>query len=186
MSPEKSQKIGDVYLSERKNLLGYIRKRVPAGVEAEDLLQDVFYQLTLGFRDLERIRDITAWLYRVAENRIIDNFRKKRPLNIGYGDRAAESEEGPLSLGDILPSIGSSPEDEDLKELIWEKITETLDKLPGEQKEVFIASEFEDMSFKEISEKTGVGVNTLISRKRYAVLALRKELTGLYELLKSK
>jgi len=186
MSPEKSEKIGEVYRSESKKLLGFIRKRVPAGIEAEDILQDVFYQLTLGFRDLDRIRDITAWLYRVTENRIIDNFRKKRPLNIGFGDKGAESEEGPLSLEEILPSIGSSPEEEELKELIWEKITETLDTLPPEQKDVFVATEFEDMSFKEISAKTGVGVNTLISRKRYAVLALREQLEELYKLLKNK
>ena len=186
MSPKESEKIGEVYRSERKNLLGYIRKRVPGNVEAEDILHDVFYQLTLGFRDLDRIRDITAWLYRVTENRIIDNFRKKRPLNIYYGDQAANGEEGPLSLEEILPAIGSSPEDDELKELIWEKISDTLDELPKEQREVFTATEFGDKSFKEISEKTGIGVNTLISRKRYAVLALRERLDELYKLFKSK
>jgi RNA polymerase sigma factor (sigma-70 family) len=186
MSPKESEKIGDVYRSERKKLLGFIRKRVPADTEAEDILQDVFYQLTLGFRDLDRIRDITAWLYRVTENRIIDNFRKKRPLNISYGDRAAEGEEGPLSLEEILPAIGSSPEDDELKELIWEKISDTLDELPYEQREVFSLTEFEDMTFREISERTGVPLNTLISRKRYAVIALRRELEELYKLFKNK
>jgi RNA polymerase sigma factor (sigma-70 family) len=186
MSPKESEKIGDVYTTERKKLLGYIRKRVPGGVEAEDILQDVFYQLTLGFRDLSTIRNITAWLYRVTENRIIDHYRRKQNLSMSYSDQAAEGEDGPLSLGEILPAIGSSPEDEELKELIWERINETLRELPEEQSEVFIASEFEDMSFRDISERTGVGVNTLISRKRYAVLALRKQLDELYKLFKSK
>jgi RNA polymerase sigma factor (sigma-70 family) len=186
MSPKESEKIGDVYATERKKLLGYIRKRVPGSVEAEDILQDVFYQLTMGFRDLGTIRNITAWLYRVTENRIIDYFRKSQPLNMSYSDQIAEGEEGPLSLEEILPAIGSTPGDEELKELIWEKINETLNELPEEQSEVFIANEFEDMSFRDISEKTGIGVNTLISRKRYAVLALRKELDELYKLFKSK
>jgi RNA polymerase sigma factor (sigma-70 family) len=186
MSPKESKKIGDVYRSERSGLLGYIRKRIPGRMEAEDILQDVFYQLTLGFRDLGRIRDITAWLYRVAENRIIDNYRKKRPLNISYGEQAAEGEEGPLSLEEILPAIGSSPEDEDLKDLIWEKISDTLEELPSEQRDVFVATEFEDMSYREISEKTGTGINTLISRKRYAVIALREQLEELYKLFKNK
>jgi len=186
MSPRESEKISNLYRSERKNLLGYIRRRAPAGIEAEDILQDVFYQLTLGFRDLDRIRNITAWLYRVTENRIIDSFRKKRPSNISYGDRAADGEEGPLSLEEILPAIGSSPEDEELKELIWDKISETLDNLPKEQRDVFVATEFEDTSFKELSERTGTGVNTLISRKRYAVVELREQLEELYKLLKSK
>jgi RNA polymerase sigma factor (sigma-70 family) len=186
MSPKESQRIGDVYRSERQNLLGYIRKRVPVKREAEDILQDVFYQLTLGFRDLERIRDITAWLYRIAQNRIIDNYRKKRLMDINYGDQAASDEEGPLSLEEILPAIGSSPEEDELKELIWEKISETLDELPQEQRDVFISTEFEDMSFRELSERTGIRINTLISRKRYAVLTLREQLEELYKLFKSK
>jgi len=186
MSPKESEKIGHVYTTERKKLLGYIRKRVPGGVEAEDILQDVFYQLTLGFRDLGTIRNITAWLYRVTENRIIDHYRRKQNLNMSYSDLAGESEDGPLLLEEILPAIGSSPEDEELKDLIWERIDETLSDLPEEQRDVFIANEFEDMSFKEISEKTGIGVNTLISRKRYAVLALRTQLDELYKLFKNK
>jgi RNA polymerase sigma factor (sigma-70 family) len=130
MSPKESEKIGSVYISERKKLLGYIRKRVPGSVEAEDILQDVFYQLTLGFRDLDRIRNLTAWLYRVTENRIVDHFRRKQPLNMSYTDKSAEGEEGPLSLEEILPAIGSSPGDDELKDLIWEKITEVLNELP--------------------------------------------------------
>jgi RNA polymerase sigma factor (sigma-70 family) len=185
MSPKESEKIGAVYIDERKRLLGYIRNRVPDRVEAEDILQDVFYQLTVGFRDIRRIETLTAWLYKVADNRITDLFRKKRPVRIAYSDSAKEDDEGPLSLEEILPSLGSTPEDEEIKELIWETIEETLAELPEEQRVIFVKNEFEDMSFKEISEKTGIGINTLISRKRYAVLALRQKLRELYNLLKN-
>ena len=185
MSPKESEKIGEVYKDERKRLLGYIRNRVPDKVEAEDILQDVFYQLTIGFRDIRRIETLTAWLYKVADNRITDLFRKKKPVNISYLENSKADDEGPLTLEEILPSLGSTPEDEELKELIWEAIEDTLSELPEEQSYVFTANEFEDMSFKEISEKTGIGINTLISRKRYAVLALRENLNELYNLLKN-
>jgi RNA polymerase sigma factor (sigma-70 family) len=183
MSPKESDKIGTVYTDERKRLLGYIRNRVPDRVEAEDILQDVFYQLTLGFRDIRRIENLTAWIYKVADNRIIDLFRRKKPLSISYSDNAKDDDDGPLSLEEILPSLGSTPEDDEIKEMIWEAIEETLSELPEEQRSVFIANEFDGMSFKEISQETGTGVNTLISRKRYAVLALRERLNDLYKLL---
>jgi RNA polymerase sigma factor (sigma-70 family) len=184
MSPKESEKISSAYIAERKRLLGYIRNRIPAPVEAEDLLQDVFYQLTLGFRDLERIENLTAWLYTVTNNRIIDRFRKKRPVKVSLTETNHDGEDGPMSLSDILPALASTPEDEDLRELIWEMIEEVLMDLPAEQREVFVAHEFEDIGFKELSEKTGISVNTLISRKRYAVLALRKKLEELYKLFK--
>jgi RNA polymerase sigma factor (sigma-70 family) len=185
MSPKESKKIGDVYETERKRLLGYIRNRISDRVEAEDILQDVFYQLTLGFRDIRRIENLTAWIYKVADNRITDLFRKKKPVSISYSERAREDEDGPLSLEDILPSLGSTPEDDEIKELIWEAIEETLSELPEEQRSVFVANEFDGMSFKEISELTHIGINTLISRKRYAVLALRERLNEFYKLLKN-
>jgi len=183
MSPKESDKIGTVYKEERKRLLGYIRNRIPDRIDAEDILQDVFYQLTIGFRDIRRIENLTAWLYRVADNRITDLFRKKRPASISYSTNAKDDEDGPLTLEEILPSLGSTPEEDEIKEMIWETIEETLSELPEEQRSVFVYNEFEDMSFKEISEKTGTGVNTLISRKRYAVLALRERLNELYKLL---
>jgi RNA polymerase sigma factor (sigma-70 family) len=185
MSPKESEKIGTVYKDERKRLLGYIRNRIPDRVEAEDILQDVFYQLTLGFRDIRRIENLTAWLYKVADNRITDLFRKKKPVIISYSENAQDDEEGPLLLEEILPSLGNTPEDDELKEMIWEAIEETLSGLPEEQRSVFISNEFEDKSFKEIADKTGTGINTLISRKRYAVLALREKLNELYKLLKN-
>jgi len=183
MSPRESEKLVSVYKEERKRLLGYIKKRIPLHIEAEDILQDIFYQLTLGFRDLKRIENLTAWIYKAADNRIIDLFRKKKIVSISYKDNAHEDEDGPLLLEEILPSLGSAPEDAELKEMIWETIDEVLSELPEEQSSVFVYHEFEEMSFKKISEKTGIGVNTLISRKRYAVLALRERLNELYKLL---
>lgn len=185
MSPKESEKIGTVYKDERKRLLGYIRNRIPDHVEAEDILQDVFYQLTIGFRDIRRIENLTAWIYKVADNRITDLIRKKKPVKISYSDNARDSEDGPLLLEEILPSLGSTPEDDELKELIWEAIEETLSELPEEQRSVFIANEFDGKGFKEIAEETGTGINTLISRKRYAVLALRENLNELYKLFKN-
>jgi RNA polymerase sigma factor (sigma-70 family) len=185
MSPSESEKIGTVYKDERKRLLGYIRNRVPDRMEAEDILQDVFYQLTIGFNDIRRIETLTSWLYRVADNRITDLFRKKKTVSINFKENKKDGDDGPLTLEEILPSLGSTPEDEDLKEMIWDAIEDTLSELPEEQKDVFVATEFEDMSFKEISEKTGIGINTLLSRKRYAVLALRENLNELYNLLKN-
>jgi len=185
MSPAESEKISSVYKEERSRLLGYIRNRIPDRVEAEDMLQDIFYQLTLGFRDIRNMQSLTAWLYRVADNRITDLFRKKKPVKLGYSDKAGDSEDGPLSLDEILPALGSTPEDEELKEMIWETINEVLSGLPEEQSSVFIENEFEERSFREISERTGIGVNTLISRKRYAVLALRDRLQIYYKLLKN-
>jgi RNA polymerase sigma factor (sigma-70 family) len=185
MSPKESEKITAAYKDEHKRLLGYIRNRIRDRVEAEDILQDVFYQLTVGFNDLRRIGNLTAWLYKVADNRITDQFRKKRPVVLNYKENVSDGEEGPLTLEEILPSMGTTPDDEELKELIWETIEETLSKLPEEQRSVFVENEFEELTFKEISEKTGVGVNTLISRKRYAVLALRENLEVLYKLFKN-
>ena len=185
MSPKESKRITSAYKKEHKRLLGYIRKRIPISNEAEDILQDIFYQLTIGFNDIRRIESLTAWLYRVADNRITDLFRKRKHEVIRFRDSVPDGEEGPLTLEEILPSVGTTPYDEDLKEMIWETIEETLSALPGEQRSVFTDTEFEEMSFREISEKTGVGINTLISRKRYAVLALRKNLDELYKLLKN-
>ena len=186
MSPHDSDKISTAYRNEKKKLLGYIRKRVPASVEPEDILQDVFYQLTVGFRDLDRIRNITAWLYKVTDNRITDLFRKKKPVNVSVTLTAGSDGDEPLTLEEILPALGTSPEEKEIREMIWDVIEETLDELPEEQRYAFAANEFEEMSYGEMSRRTGIPVNTLISRKRYAVLALRKNLSELYKLLKNE
>ncbi len=186
MSSKDQDKIGKTYIEEHDKLLGYIRRRVPEHYEAEDILQEVFYQLTRGFNELSRIKNLTSWLYTVANNKIIDGYKKKKHQNVDITSKNNNSEEGPLSLEDILPDLNDTPEDEELKQIIWETIDTTLDELPAEQSEVFIMHEFEEMSFSEISEITGEGVNTLISRKRYAVLELRNRLKYLYEQLKIK
>ncbi len=186
MSPHDSERIGNAYRNEKKKLLGYIRKRVPVSEEPEDILQDVFYQLTVGFRDLDRIQNLTAWLYRVTDNRITDLFRRKRTVSFPVTSNAGANDDEPPTLEDILPALGTTPEDEEIKELIWNMIEETLDELPEEQRYAFVSNEFEDMSFSEMSRKTGIAVNTLISRKRYAVLALRENLRGLYKQFKNE
>ncbi len=183
MTSTDSENIARAYTRERRKLLGYISNRVHDRMEAEDILQDVFYQLTVGFNDLRRIENITAWLYRVTENRIIDRFRKKKPVMAGYRDNTSEDESGPLTLEEILPSEALNPEDEELNEMIWSIISKTLDELPEEQRHVFIENELGERSFRDLSAETGLPVNTLISRKRYAVLALRENLKGIYKLL---
>ncbi len=180
MTAAERKDIGDTFNKEHERLLGFIRKRVPVSFDAEDILQDVFYQLTIGFNDIRSVRNITAWLYRVALNRITDLYRKKKPSSFSYLDSAGMDEEMPLMLQDILPSLDGTPEDEMMRDLIWESINEALGEMPDSQREVFILHEFEDKSFKEIAEMTGEVVNTLISRKRYAVLYLREKLKELY------
>jgi RNA polymerase sigma factor (sigma-70 family) len=180
MSPKESERIGNVYISERRRLLGYIKKKISDTVDAEDILQDVFYQLTIGFQDIRTIENLTAWIYRVADNRIIDLFRKKKTEPFSQLEMKND-EDGPISLEEIIPDLGTSPEEEELKQMIWETIEKTLKDLTEEQSSVFVANEFDEISFKEISEKTGIGINTLISRKRYAVLALRENLKNLYQ-----
>jgi RNA polymerase sigma factor (sigma-70 family) len=186
MSPKDSEIISAAYKKERNRLLGYIRNRVPAGTEAEDILQDVFYQLTAGFNDIRRIGSISAWLYRVAENRITDLFRKRKYRQADFAESIGNDDQGPLTLAEILPAPALMPGDEELRDMIWQIIEMTLDDLPEEQRSVFVENEFEDKSFREISETTGVPVNTLLSRKRYAVIALRQNLKSVYKLLKEK
>jgi RNA polymerase sigma factor (sigma-70 family) len=183
MSPKDAEIISGTYSKERSKLLGYIRNRIPAGTEAEDILQDVFYQLTVGFNDIRRIESLTSWLYRVAENRITDLFRKKSIAKASLSESVSADDEGPLSLAEILPAEALDPDDEELNEMVWQIIDKTLDGLPEEQSSVFIANEFDEKGFRELSEETGIPVNTLISRKRYAVLALRQNLKGIYKLL---
>jgi RNA polymerase sigma factor (sigma-70 family) len=183
MTSQEKKHISDAFEKEHNRLLGYIRKRIPDSYEAEDILQDVFYQLTVGFRDIRTIENLKAWIYKVTGNKIIDSFRKKKPDNFSGSHLNGSSDEEVPSLADILPSGEASPDDELFRELIWEKIQEGLDEMPENQSLVFSLHEFEEKSFREISEITGETVNTLLSRKRYAVLFLRKKLESLYHLL---
>lgn len=185
MTAAEREQIEKIVKTEQKGLLGFIRKRIGNEPEAMDIMQDVFYQLTIGFNDIRSINRITSWLLTVARNRITDYYRKKK--NIRLSDVAVmkenDQEEGPLMLEDILPALTGGPEEEYMRDYIMNTIEESVEELPEEQKEVFLMNEFEDLSFNEISERTGVGVNTLLSRKRYALLTLRVKLKELYNLI---
>jgi len=166
---------------ERGRLLAFIRRRVLDAAEAEDVLQEALYELVAAHRLMQPVEQMGAWLMRVARNRIIDRFRKKKPeLLADQGVEFAEEDEL-SSLEDLLPSPDEGPEALALRELMLERIERALAELPAEQREVFIAQELEGESFKELSQRWNVGVNTLLSRKRYAILHLRKRLQAAYE-----
>jgi RNA polymerase sigma factor (sigma-70 family) len=177
---EQDRKISEVIAKERSRLRNFIRKRVPNDADVEDLLQDVFYKLVEANRLLMPIDYVTAWLFRVARNQITDWFRKKRPEN--FGDAAIEDETGELlGIDDLLPSPDAGPEAIYFRSVLLEELEHALDELPGEQRDVFIAHELEGRSFKELAEESGVSVNTLLSRKRYAVLHLRERLQRIHD-----
>lgn len=163
----------------KPRLLGFIRKRIPDADEAEDILQDVFFQLVQTNR-MEPIEQVTAWLYRVARNKITDRFRKKKTDSVE--DMLSSTWEGEERMDwmELLASDDDAPETELLREAIMEELELALDELPSEQRAVFVSHELKGISFQEISQETGIGVNTLISRKRYAVLYLRERLHDLY------
>lgn len=171
------------FQQERGKLLNFIRGRVNSMEDAEDILQDVFYQFTVAYDSIQSLDSITGWLYAVARNKIIDRYRKdaSRPFQTGLDGGFAADEDAPLSLSEILPAFGSTPEDSFLKEMIWDAINEALGELPEEQREIFILNEIEEKGFREIAEERGESINTLLSRKRYAVMALRKRLQSLYD-----
>ena len=170
---EDDRRITEVVRQERSRLLNFIRRHAPDPDDAEDILQDVFYRLVEANRLLMPIEHVTGWLFRVARNRITDLFRKKEPEN--FSDLDVADGEG-LSFEDLLPSLDGGPDEAYVRNLLVEELKRALAELPKEQREVFVAQELEGLSFKEISEKTGVGVNTLLARKRYAVLRLRERL----------
>jgi RNA polymerase sigma factor (sigma-70 family) len=173
----------NTFLKEKDKLLGFIRGRVSSTEEAEDILQDVFVQFVTGFDGIESLDRITSWLYSVARNKIIDRYRREasRPQRSDLEGTFTGDEDVPLSLQDILPDLGNTPESSMLREAIWEEIMMALDELPAEQREIFILNEMEEKSFREVSDQTGVSINTLLSRKRYAILSLRRRLQKFYK-----
>jgi RNA polymerase sigma factor (sigma-70 family) len=180
MAPEQDQRISEVVEREQSRLRNFIRRRVPDPGDAEDILQEVFYELVEANRLLMPIEHVTGWLFRVARNRIIDLFRKKRPES--FSDAAAEDEDGEvLRIEELLPSPDAGPEALYARNLLLDELEAALDELPDEQREVFVAHELEGRSFKEMAAETGVSVNTLLSRKRYAVLHLRRRLQSIYD-----
>jgi RNA polymerase sigma factor (sigma-70 family) len=180
MALEQDQRISEVVKREQSRLRNFIRRRVPDPLDAEDILQDVFYRLVEANRLLMPIEHVTGWLFRVAHNRITDLFRKKKPEN--FSDVAIADAEGEsLQIEDLLPSPDAGPEALYVREVLLDDLELALDELPEEQRAVFVAHELEGRSFKELSEESGVGVNTLLSRKRYAVLHLRERLRRVYD-----
>lgn len=181
MTESRSNSITAIVRDYSRRLLGFIRKRVNNEADAEDILQDVFYQL-LGNK--EPIDQITAWLFTVARNKITDRKRKKQPLPME--GLFTEGEDGEFfSWMDILMDDSANPETIYLRNLFQETLRDALNELPEEQKQAFVLNEMEGISFKQISGETGIPVNTLISRKRYAVLHLRNKLAALHEALKN-
>ncbi len=161
-----------------QRLFRFIRNRVPSNAEAEDILQEVWFQLSKVV-DIDSIEQISGWLFRVARNRVTDSYRKQQPLLLE--DMSYEDEEGEDHLTDILWSDFPTPEEENLKEIFWATLFEALDELPEKQRQVFVWNELEDQTFQEIADRTGENIKTLISRKRYAVQHLRNRLQALYD-----
>jgi RNA polymerase sigma factor (sigma-70 family) len=177
---QQDQRISDAVSRDEPRLRKFIRRRVADPRDAEDILQDVFYELVEANRLLMPIEHMTAWLYRVARNRITDLFRKKKPVS--FSDTAIAEEEGEvLRFEDLLPSPDAGPEALYVRNALLDELELALDELPREQREVFVAHELEGRSFKELAAETGVSVNTLLSRKHYAVLHLRERLRTIYE-----
>ncbi|HYG20000.1 MAG TPA: RNA polymerase sigma factor [Ohtaekwangia sp.] len=172
----------ETFLREKDRLLSFIRNRVSTLEEAEDILQDVFYQFVAGFETIDSIDRVTSWMFSVARNKIIDRYRRDstRPKRADFGGQTGLDDDAPITLQEILPDLGNTPEDSYLREVIWDAIMDALDELPVEQRTIFILNEIEEKSFREISEETGISINTLLSRKRYAILSLRKKLQRLY------
>ncbi len=175
MALEQDRRISEVVKREQSRLRNFIHRRVPDPRDAEDILQDVFYRLVEANRLLMPIEHVTGWLFRVARNRITDLFRKKEPENFSEIERVDE-EDGLLSFEDLLPSPDAGPEALYARNVMLREMERAVAELPKEQREVFVAHEFEGRSFKELSAETGASVNTLLSRKRYAVLHLRDRL----------
>jgi RNA polymerase sigma factor (sigma-70 family) len=177
---EQDRQISEVVAEQRGRLRNFIRRRVPDPSEVDDILQEVFYELVEANRLLMPIGHVTGWLFRVARNRITDLFRKHRAET--FTDVAVEGEDGELlQIEDLLPSPDAGPDALYVRNLLLDELELALDELPEEQREVFVAHELEGRSFKELSAETGVNVNTLLSRKRYAVLHLRERLQSIHD-----
>ena len=181
MTKDQNDTIGEVIQDYGKRLFSFIRNRVREPEEAEDIFQDVMIELTQSYRMMQPIEKVAAWLYRVARNKITDKYRKKRTFSLEDQQSFRGIDDGEqLYLQDLLRSNSESPDSKFDKTLIYNAIELALDELPTVQREVFIQHELEGKSFKQIAEDTGISINTLLSRKRYAILALRKNLQELY------
>jgi RNA polymerase sigma factor (sigma-70 family) len=177
---DQNRQISEIVAEQRSRLRNFIRRRVPDPSDAEDIVQEVFYELVEANRLLMPIEHVTGWLFRVARNRITDLFRKKKPVT--FSDAALEYQDGEvLQIEDLLPSPDAGPEALYFRHVLFDELEHAIDELPEEQRDVFVAHELEGRSFKEMAAETGVSVNTLLSRKRYAVLHLRERLQSIYD-----
>jgi RNA polymerase sigma factor (sigma-70 family) len=188
MLPEQNKQIADAVGRERRRLWAFIRRRVLDDGEAEDILQDVLYELVIAYRQLQPLEEVGAWLFRVARNRITDLFRRRRPLSSAELDVESLSAEGspdggaePTLLEELLLPPAESPDALLAREVLLERLATAIERLPPEQRTVFIAHEIEGVSFNELVARTGVPLNTLLARKHYAVKRLRDELQGVHD-----
>jgi len=178
---EQDQRITEAIAQEQGRLRNFIRKRVADESEVEDILQDVFYELIAAYRLMKPIEQVSAWMFRVARNRIIDLFRKKRPAASTNDSLPVAQDDEELLLEELLPSPDAGPDVAYARGVLLDELEAALDELPEEQREVFVAHELEGRSFKELAKETGLNVNTLLARKHYAVLHLRKRLRAIYD-----
>lgn len=177
---EQDRQISEIITEQRSRLRSFIRRRVTDPSDVEDILQEVFFKLVEANRLLMPIDYVTGWLFRVARNRIIDLFRKRREET--FSESAAQDQDGAvLQIEDLLPSPDAGPEAHFVRNVLLDELELALDELPDEQREVFVAHELEGRSFKELSAESGINVNTLLSRKHYAVLHLRARLQSIYD-----
>ena len=177
---EQDQRISEAISRDRPRLRNFIRRRVDDVGDAEDILQDVFYELIEAYRMMKPVEQVTAWLFRVARNRITDLFRRKNRERLSTAATVAEDDDV-LLLEELLPSPDAGPDAAYARSVLLEELDHALDELPEEQRDVFVGHEFMGYSFKELSAQTGVSLNTLLSRKHYAVLHLRKRLQAIYD-----
>ena len=178
---DQNRRISETITREQARLRQFIRKHVPDHGDAEDIFQEVFYELVDAYRLMKPVEKVGAWLFRVARNRIIDLFRSRRPAVLG-NDTMLPTEDGEArQWEDLLPSPEAGPEAAYARSVLLEELDAALEDLPEEQRDVFVAHETDGRTFKELSEATGVSVNTLLSRKRYAVLQLRRRLQAIYD-----
>ena len=177
ITAEQDRRISEAIEREQSRLRNFIRKRVPGELDAEDILQDVFFELVEAYRLMKPVEQVGAWLFRVARNRITDFFRKTKPEALD--DAVTDGEAS--ALEELLPSPEAGPEAAYARSVLLEELDAALDELPGEQRDVFVAHEIQGRSFKELAKETGLSVNTLLSRKHYAVLHLREHLQAIYD-----
>jgi RNA polymerase sigma factor (sigma-70 family) len=178
---DQNRRISETVTREQARLRQFIRKHVADDGDAEDIFQEVFYELVDAYRLMKPVEQVGAWLFRVARNRIIDLFRARRPAVLGNDSMLATEDGEAHQWEELLPSPDAGPEAAYARSVLLEELDAALEDLPAEQRDVFVAHEIEGRSYKELSETTGVSVNTLLSRKRYAVLQLRRRLQAIYE-----